>query len=92
MESSLLVGLAVVLFLAAQFLPVVGIVFSFLCPAPLVVMGLRHDIKKALLGVAVATGLITIFMGAHRCAVLYSWFWCIRGGAWHSCKTFYQGS
>ncbi|ADE57536.1 MULTISPECIES: YybS family protein [Aminobacterium] len=62
-ESSLLVGLAVVLFLAAQFLPVVGIVFSFLCPAPLVVMGLRHDIKKALLGVAVATGLITIFMG-----------------------------
>jgi len=62
-ESSLLVGLAVVLFLAAQFLPVVGIGFSFLCPAPLVVMGLRHDFKKALLGVAVATGLVMIFMG-----------------------------
>ncbi|HCA41292.1 MAG TPA: DUF2232 domain-containing protein [Aminobacterium sp.] len=62
-ESSLLVGLAVVLFLAAQFLPVVGIAFSFLCPAPLVVMGLRHDLKKSILGAGVAAVLIMFFMG-----------------------------
>ncbi|NLB83864.1 MAG: DUF2232 domain-containing protein, partial [Synergistaceae bacterium] len=43
-ESALLSGLAVVLFLAAQFLPVVGVGFSLLAPAPLVILGLRHDL------------------------------------------------
>lgn len=62
-ESSLLAGLAVILFLAAQFLPVIGAAFSLLAPAPLVVLGLRHDLKKSLLGLAIATILTAVFMG-----------------------------
>jgi len=62
-ESSLLVGLAVVLFLASYVLPVVGVFFSFLCPAPLVILGLRHDLKKASLGVAASTLIILTFLG-----------------------------
>lgn len=62
-ESSLLAGLAVVLFLAAQFLPFVGVAFSLLTPAPLVILGLRHDIKKASLGLGIATVITTVFLG-----------------------------
>jgi len=62
-ESSLLVALAVVLFLASYVLPVVGMVFAFLCPAPLVVLGLRHNLARALLGLAVATILVSLFVG-----------------------------
>lgn len=62
-ESSLLVGLAVVLFLASYVLPVVGVVFSFLCPAPLVILGLRHDLRKASIGVVVSTLIVMAFLG-----------------------------
>ncbi|MBN1334281.1 MAG: YybS family protein [Synergistales bacterium] len=62
-ESSLLAGVAVVLFLASYFLPVVGIGFSLLCPAPLVVLGMRHDLQKATLGLVVASILILLILG-----------------------------
>ncbi|MDI9370201.1 MAG: DUF2232 domain-containing protein [Synergistaceae bacterium] len=62
-ESALLAGLAVVLFMAAHFLPIIGAAFSLLAPAPLVVLGLRHDMKKATLGLAVATLLAAAFLG-----------------------------
>jgi len=62
-ESSLLAGVAVVLFLASHFLPVVGIGFSLLCPAPLVILGMRHDLGKAVLGLFVASILIMLILG-----------------------------
>jgi len=62
-ESSLLVALAVVLFLASYVLPVVGMLFAFLCPAPLVVLGLRHSLVRALLGLGVAAILVSLFVG-----------------------------
>lgn len=62
-ESSLLVALAVVLFLASNFLPIIGLAFVFFCPAPLVVLGLRHHLKSSILGVMVGTLLVTSFMG-----------------------------
>lgn len=62
-ESSLLAGLAVILFLAAQFLPFVGVAFSLLTPAPLVILGLRHDLKKASLGLGIATVITAVFLG-----------------------------
>jgi len=54
-ESSLLVALSAVLFLAGHFLPLVGMAFSLVCPAPLVVLGLRHSLGRAVLGVVAAT-------------------------------------
>jgi uncharacterized protein YybS (DUF2232 family) len=63
-ESSLLVALSAVLFLAGHFLPLLGLVFSLVCPAPLVVLGLRHSLGRAVLGVAVATIISAAFTGA----------------------------
>ncbi len=62
-ESSLLVALAIVLFLASNTIPLVGIAFTFLCPAPLVVLGLRHSLRRAALGSLVATFIISIIIG-----------------------------
>ncbi|MGC9489639.1 MAG: YybS family protein [Thermovirgaceae bacterium] len=62
-ESSLLVALAVVLFLASYVLPVVGMAFALVCPAPLVVLGLRHSLGRALLGVFVASFLVSVLTG-----------------------------
>ncbi|PIE54850.1 MAG: hypothetical protein CSA35_04345 [Dethiosulfovibrio peptidovorans] len=62
-ESSLLTGLAVVLFLAARFLPMVGVVFSLLCPAPLVILGLRHSSRMAFVSLAVATAMVAFLAG-----------------------------
>ncbi|HOI80745.1 MAG TPA: YybS family protein [Synergistales bacterium] len=63
-ESSLLVALSAMLFLAGHFLPIVGMAFSLVCPAPLVVLGLRHSLGRAVLGVAVATVIAAAFTGA----------------------------
>jgi len=62
-ESALLVALAVALFLASYVLPIVGMVFAFLCPAPLVVLGLRHSLARSLLGLGVAAILVILFAG-----------------------------
>ncbi|MFP4482593.1 MAG: YybS family protein [Thermovirgaceae bacterium] len=62
-ESSLLVALAVVLFLAGYVLPVVGMAFALVCPAPLVVLGLRHSLGRAALGVFVASFLVSALTG-----------------------------
>lgn len=62
-ESSLLTGLAVVLFLAARYIPVAGIVLSLLCPAPLVILGLRHRLKMSVVGLAVATAIVALLSG-----------------------------
>ena len=62
-ESALLVALAVVFFLASNFLPVVGLGIALLCPAPLVVLGLRQNLRTAVLGMGVATLLVAALMG-----------------------------
>ncbi len=62
-ESSLLTGMAVVLFLAARYLPVAGIVLSLLCPAPLVILGLRHRPKMSFVGLVVATAIVALLSG-----------------------------
>jgi len=62
-ESGLLVALAVVLFLASHFLPVAGVAVALVCPAPLVVLGLRHSLGRALLGAGVAMVIVTTMVG-----------------------------
>ncbi|HPQ37218.1 MAG TPA: DUF2232 domain-containing protein [Synergistaceae bacterium] len=62
-ESGLLVALAVILFLASHFLPVAGVAVAFVCPVPLVVLGLRHSLGRALLGAGVAMVIVTTMVG-----------------------------
>lgn len=56
-------GIVVMLFLAARYLPVAGIALSLLCPAPLVILGLRHRPKMALVGLVVATVIVALLSG-----------------------------
>ncbi len=62
-ESSLLVALSVVLFLASHFLPVVGVLLSLFCPVPLVILGIKVPLKNAFMGTFVAFALVSLFMG-----------------------------
>ena len=62
-ESALLAALAAVLFLVSSALPLVGIAAALICPTPLVVLGLRHSLRHALLGTVVAGLLTVIFSG-----------------------------
>ncbi len=62
-ESALLAALAAVLFLISSALPLVGVVAALICPTPLVVLGLRHSLRHALLGTVVAGILTVIFSG-----------------------------
>ncbi|MGB4096423.1 MAG: DUF2232 domain-containing protein, partial [Acetomicrobium sp.] len=62
-ETSLLVALSVVLFLASHFLPVIGIIISFFCPVPLVILGLKEPVQNAFTGAFVAFVLTTFVLG-----------------------------
>ncbi|HOK20168.1 MAG TPA: DUF2232 domain-containing protein, partial [Thermosynergistes sp.] len=62
-EASLLVALSVVLFMASNYLPLLGMVISLFCPVPLVIMGLRASVRGAILGAAVASLLVTALVG-----------------------------
>ena len=62
-ESALLAALAAVLFLISSALPLVGVVAALICPTPLVVLGLRHSLRHAILGTGVAGILTLIFSG-----------------------------
>ncbi|HPU77414.1 MAG TPA: YybS family protein [Thermosynergistes sp.] len=62
-EASLLVALSVVLFMASNYLPLLGMVVSLFCPVPLVIMGLRASVRGAILGAAVASLLVTALVG-----------------------------
>ena len=62
-ETSLLVALSVVLFLASHFLPVIGIIISFFCPVPLVILGLKVPVQNAFTGAFVAFVLTTFVLG-----------------------------
>ncbi|MCX7827589.1 MAG: YybS family protein [Thermanaerothrix sp.] len=62
-ESALLSALGAALFLASNFIPVAGAFLTLLCPAPLVILGLRHSLKNAVLGMSVASLVSVLFLG-----------------------------
>ncbi|EHM10269.1 putative membrane protein [Thermanaerovibrio velox DSM 12556] len=62
-ESALLSALGAALFLASNFIPVAGAFITLLCPAPLVILGLRHSLKNAVLGMSVASLVSVLFLG-----------------------------
>ncbi len=64
-EGGLLADVAVILELVYIFLPVVGVVFSLLVPAPFALLMLRRGLKPTLLAVVVGALLITLITGPH---------------------------
>jgi uncharacterized protein YybS (DUF2232 family) len=77
-ESSLLVALAVALFAAASWIPIAGLAIVFLCPAPLVVLGLSRDVRQAVVGACAATFLVALLMGVVS-AVFFSLGFAVLG-------------
>ncbi len=62
MESALLTGLSVVLYISGS-LPVVGMLLIFLTPVPLVVLEMRHDLRMGFISLLVGTLLAALLEG-----------------------------
>jgi len=67
-EGGLLADVAVILDLAAVYLPLLGVAFEPVVPAPFAILYLRRGMKPTLLAIAVATFLMTVLTGPH-----YGW-------------------
>ena len=61
-ESALLTGLSVVLFVGTE-IPIVGALLMLLCPVPLVVLEMRHDLRYGVTSLAVGSILVMLFSG-----------------------------
>jgi len=71
-EGGLLTAIAVILGLAATYLPVVGVVVEFFCPAPFAVLTVRRGIKIGTAALFVSFILLSLFvtpLGAVRIAL-----------------------
>lgn len=62
-EAALLAALTVVFCLATIYLPVVGLFTGFFWPVPIVLLGVRHDLRLAVLATVVAGLLVAILAG-----------------------------
>ena len=62
-EAALLTGLSVVLYLGANFIPVLGIALIFLSPVPLVILEMRHDLKMGFVSLIVGSLLVMLISG-----------------------------
>ncbi|MBQ9423874.1 MAG: DUF2232 domain-containing protein, partial [Pyramidobacter sp.] len=62
-EAALLTGLSVVLYLGANFIPLLGLGLIFLSPVPLVILEMRHDLKMGLVSLIVGSLLAMLVSG-----------------------------
>lgn len=62
-EGAFLSAITALLFLASLYVPLLGTLISFLCPLPIIILSLRHNIKVALLALLISFFLITIMVG-----------------------------
>jgi len=63
-DGAFLAALTVLLFLAHEYLPLVGVIGSLFCPAPLVYAGVRHGLKTSLLTLVVAVLVLALVQPA----------------------------
>ncbi len=62
-EGAFLSAITTVLFLASLYIPLLGTLISFLCPLPIVIICLRHNLKIALLSLTIAFFMISLLAG-----------------------------
>lgn len=62
-EGAILAALVAVLALATRYLPLVGLVTTFLCPLPLAVLVIRHGLRVAVIAAVVAALVSTALAG-----------------------------
>ena len=62
-EGAFLSAITALLFLASLYIPLLGTLISFLCPLPIIILCLRHNLKVAILALFVSFFLITLVAG-----------------------------
>lgn len=62
-EGAFLSAITALLFLASFYIPVLGTLISFLCPLPIIILCLRHNIKIALLALFISFFLVSLIAG-----------------------------
>ena len=62
-EGAFLSAITAVLFLASLYIPLLGTLISFLCPLPIIILCLRHNLKIASLSLMIAFFLVSLLAG-----------------------------
>lgn len=62
-EGAFLSAITALLFLASFYIPLLGTLISFLCPLPIIILCLRHNVKVALLALFISFFLVTLVAG-----------------------------
>jgi len=62
-EGAFLSAITAILFLASLYIPLFGTLISFLCPLPIIILCLRHNIKVAFLSLVIAFFLVSLLAG-----------------------------
>jgi len=62
-EGAFLSAITALLFLASLYIPLLGTLISFLCPLPIIILCLRHNLKVATLALFISFFLITLVAG-----------------------------
>ena len=62
-EGAFLSAITAILFLASLYIPLFGTLISFLCPLPIIILCLRHNIKIAFLSLVIAFFLVSLLAG-----------------------------
>jgi len=68
-EGAFLSAITVILFLASLYIPLFGTLISFLCPLPIIILCLRHNIKVAILSLVIAFLLISLLAGPFQAMI-----------------------
>jgi uncharacterized protein YybS (DUF2232 family) len=71
-HTLVLAALAVTLFAAAKYVPVLGILVSLLAPAPLLLVALRHGLRSGLLALGLSILSLTLLFGSLQSTVFFA--------------------
>lgn len=73
-EGALLAAIAVVLYLASVYIPVLGFLLTFLCPLPVMFLVIRWNLRTGLLASVVATAIVFAFAGVMQALISFVGF------------------
>jgi uncharacterized protein YybS (DUF2232 family) len=65
-------ALTVTLFAAARYVPVLGILVSLLAPTPILLMALRHGLRRGLLTLGLSTLCLTLLFGSLQSTIFFA--------------------
>ncbi|MCD6420093.1 MAG: YybS family protein [Synergistetes bacterium] len=73
-EVSLLSAISAVLFLSSIFIPIVGVIIALFCPVPIVVLGIKHGLKRGLTGTIITSVIVGLLSGPFQALWVFMGF------------------